>query len=43
MIKGRNFIITSLQSWDVNIGSNAIDIAKTISKDNRVQIGRAHV
>ena len=32
----RDFIFTSLQSWDIPIGSNAIDIAKEIAKDNRV-------
>lgn len=32
----RDFVITSLQSWDIPIGSNAIDIAREISKDNRV-------
>lgn len=35
-MKGRDFIITGLQSWDIPIGSNAIDIAKEIAKDNRV-------
>jgi len=35
-MKGRDFIITGLQPWDIPIGSNAIDIAKEISKDNRV-------
>lgn len=36
MITGRDFIITSLQSWDIAIGSNAKDIAKEISRHNRV-------
>ncbi len=36
MITGRDFIITSLQSWDIAIGSNAKDIAKEIAKNNRV-------
>lgn len=36
MKKGRDFIITGLQSWDIPIGSNAIDIAKEIAVDNRV-------
>lgn len=35
-MKGKDFIITGLQSWDIPIGSNAIDIAKEISLDNRV-------
>ena len=35
-MKGRDFIITGLQSWDIPIGSNAIDIAKEIAKNNRV-------
>lgn len=35
-MKGRDYIITGLQSWDIPIGSNAIDIAKEIAVDNRV-------
>jgi teichuronic acid biosynthesis glycosyltransferase TuaH len=35
-MKNKDFIITGLQSWDIPIGSNAIDIAKEIAKDNRV-------
>ncbi len=35
-MKNKDFIITSLQSWDIPIGSNAIDIAKQIAVDNRV-------
>lgn len=35
-MKGKDFIITGLQSWDIPIGSNAIDIAREIAKDNRV-------
>jgi glycosyltransferase involved in cell wall biosynthesis len=35
-MKGRDFIITGLQPWDLPIGSNAIDIARIISRDNRV-------
>jgi len=35
-MKGRDFIITGLQSWDIPIGSNAIDIAKEIAVENRV-------
>lgn len=35
-MKGYNFIITGLQSWDIPVGSNAVDIAKEIARDNRV-------
>ena len=35
-MKGRDFVITGLQPWDIPIGSNAIDIAREISVDNRV-------
>lgn len=35
-MQGRDIIITGLQSWDIPIGSNAIDIAKEMSKNNRV-------
>lgn len=35
-MKKRNFIITGLQSWDIPIGSNAVDITKEIAKENRV-------
>lgn len=35
-MKGKDFIITGLQSWDIPIGSNAIDIAKEIASNNRV-------
>ena len=35
-MKGRDFIITGLQPWDIPIGSNAIDIAKEIAVNNRV-------
>lgn len=35
-MKGKHFIITGLQSWDIPIGSNAIDITKEIAYDNRV-------
>ncbi len=35
-MEGRDFIITGLQSWDIPIGSNAIDIAREISANNRV-------
>lgn len=36
MIKNRNFVITCLQHWDVELGCNAKDIAIEISKNNRV-------
>jgi len=32
----RDFIITGLQSWDIPVGSNAIDIALELALDNRV-------
>jgi glycosyltransferase involved in cell wall biosynthesis len=32
----RDYIITGLQSWDIPIGSNAIDIAWELAVDNRV-------
>jgi glycosyltransferase involved in cell wall biosynthesis len=35
-MRNRDFIITGLQSWDIQIGSNAIDIAKEIATNNRV-------
>ena len=35
-MKGKDFIITGLQSWDIPIGSNAIDIARQMAVDNRV-------
>lgn len=35
-MKGKDIVITGLQSWDIPIGSNAIDIAKEFAKDNRV-------
>jgi len=35
-IKGRDIIITGLQAWDNDIGSNCINIAKEFAKDNRV-------
>lgn len=35
-MEGRDFIFTGLQPWDIPIGSNAIDIAREISKHNRV-------
>ena len=36
MIRNRNFVVTSLQHWDVELGCNARDIAIEISKNNRV-------
>lgn len=36
MIKGKDFIFTGLQPWDLTIGSNARDIAYEVSKHNRV-------
>ena len=35
-LKDRDFIFTGLQIWDIPIGSNAIDIAREISGNNRV-------
>ena len=35
-MRNQDFIITGLQSWDIPVGSNAIDIAKEISNNNRV-------
>jgi len=35
-ITGRDIIITGLQAWDNDIGSNCINIAKEFAKDNRV-------
>lgn len=35
-MKNQDFIITGLQSWDIPVGSNAIDIAKEIAHNNRV-------
>lgn len=36
MIKDKHFIFTGLQAWDLDIGSNAKDIAIEISKYNKV-------
>ena len=36
MIKGQDFIVTSLQSWDIAIGSTIKNTALEISKNNRV-------
>ena len=35
-MQNRDFIITGLQSWDIPIGSNALDIARKIAEHNRV-------
>ncbi|MBN2636625.1 MAG: glycosyltransferase [Prolixibacteraceae bacterium] len=35
-MKERDIIITGLQPWDIPIGSNAIDIAKEMSRHNKV-------
>jgi len=36
MIKGRDIIVTSLQSWDIEIGSNCKNIALEFARHNRV-------
>ncbi|MDE3213026.1 MAG: glycosyltransferase [Bacteroidota bacterium] len=36
MMKNKDIIITGLQSWDIPIGSNALDIATEMAKNNRV-------
>ena len=36
MIKNKDIIVMGLQSWDSDIGSNCINIAKEFSKTNRV-------
>ena len=36
MIKNQDIIITGLQAWDVEIGSNCKSIALEFSKNNRV-------
>lgn len=35
-MKGRDFIFTGQQPWDISIGSNAIDMAKQVALNNRV-------
>lgn len=35
-MKNQTFVITSLQAWDIPIGSNIKDIALEIAKDNKV-------
>ena len=36
MITGRDFIVTSLQPWDIEIGSTIKNTAMEISRQNRV-------
>jgi len=36
MIKGRDIVIVSMQSWDTEIGSNCKNIAIELAKDNRI-------
>lgn len=36
MLKGRDIIVTGLQSWDIEIGSNCKNLAIEFSKNNRV-------
>lgn len=36
MLKNRDFVVTGLQPWDIEIGSNAKNIALEISRHNRV-------
>jgi len=36
MITNRNIVITGLQPWDVDLGSNCVNIAQEFSKNNRV-------
>jgi len=35
-MKNRDIIVTGLQSWDIGIGSNCINIAKEFARENRV-------
>lgn len=35
-MKGRNIIITSIQAWDIPIGSNSRNIAYELAKENKV-------
>ena len=35
-MKNKDFIFTGLQPWDIPIGSNAVDIAREVSRNNRV-------
>ena len=36
MIRGKNIVITGIQAWDIEIGSNCKNLALEFSKDNRV-------
>jgi glycosyltransferase involved in cell wall biosynthesis len=36
MIKNRDIVITGLQPWDVDLGSNCVNIAQEFAKNNRV-------
>ena len=36
MITNRNIVITGLQPWDVDLGSNCVNIAQEFAKSNRV-------
>jgi glycosyltransferase involved in cell wall biosynthesis len=36
MITNRDIVITGLQPWDVDLGSNCVNIAQEIAKNNRV-------
>lgn len=36
MIKGRDILVVGLQSYDINIGSNSVNLADEFSKHNRV-------
>ena len=36
ILKGKNIVITGIQSWDINIGSNCKNIALEFAKHNRV-------
>ena len=35
-MRGKNIVVVGLQSWDIEIGSNCINIAKEFSKQNKV-------
>ena len=35
-LEGEDIIVTGLQPWDIQIGSNCKDIAKVLSKNNRI-------
>jgi hypothetical protein len=35
-MRGKNIVVVGLQSWDIKIGSNCINIAKEFSKQNKV-------